>query len=230
MTAAEPMSSERLVTLPGHFHGFALMHIAMRRDAARLAAAARSANLGSPERIGAWWRGLRDVIDWHHHSEDEILWPELRRAVPSFAAAAAALDGDHAGLDKAMDTVGAALAPGAPATALVPAADAFGGLLRDHLATEEHVVFPAFTELGEQRYLALERRLLRTAPPRVLGHLQPWMFDAADPTSAAHVAATIPPPVRLLGRTVLRRRYERLLAPVVRHTGPVPPPRPKEKR
>ncbi|WP_405783693.1 hemerythrin domain-containing protein [Streptomyces sp. NBC_00859] len=228
MTAAEPMSSERLVTLPGHFHGFALMHIAMRRDAGRLAAVARATHFARPDGIGAWWHALRGVIDWHHHSEDEILWPELRRSVPSFAVAADALDGDHARLDEAMDTIGAALASGAAGAALVPAADAFTDILQRHLATEEHIVFPAFTQLGEQRYLALERRLLRTAPPRVLGHLQPWMFDGADPGAAAHVAASIPPPVRLLGRTVLRRRYERLLAPVVART--VPAQRPKEKR
>ncbi|MHB9757723.1 hemerythrin domain-containing protein [Streptomyces sp. BYX5S] len=216
MTGTEPMTSERLATLPGHFHGFALMHIAMRRDARRLAAVARSATGAHPDRVAAWWRGLREIIDWHHHSEDEVLWPELRRSVPEFAQAADVIDGDHARLDAAMDAVGAALAPGVGPGGLVPAADTFGDVLRDHLAAEERVAFPAFTALGEQRYLALERKLLRTASPRVLGHLQPWMFDGADPASVAHVAATIPPPVRLLGRTVLRRRYERLLAPVAR--------------
>ncbi|OKJ67433.1 hemerythrin domain-containing protein [Streptomyces sp. CB02460] len=224
MTGTEPMTSEHLPSLPGHFHGFALMHIAMRRDAARLVAVARS---GPGARTGGtvtWWHSLREVIDWHHHSEDAVLWPELRRAVPGFDRAADAIDGDHRRLDAAMDAVGAALRPGADPGALPPAADAFAAVLRDHLAAEERIAFPAFTALGATRYASVERRLLRTAPPGVLGRLQPWMFDGADPASVAHVTATIPPPVRLLGRTVLRRRYERLLAPVLR-----PASRPQEK-
>ncbi|NEC69440.1 hemerythrin domain-containing protein, partial [Streptomyces sp. SID9727] len=110
--------------------------------------------------------------------------------------------------------------PGAPR----PAAETFAAVLRDHLAAEERIAFPAFTALGATRYASVERRLLRTAPPGVLGRLQPWMFDGADPAATAHVTATIPPPVRLLGRTVLRRRYERLIAPVLR-----PVPHPQEK-
>lgn len=210
-----PMSSERLRTLPGHFHGFALMHIAMRRDARRLSAAARSATPGHLDRVGDWWHRLREVIDWHHHSEDRVLWPELRRRVTGFDEAARALSDDHGRLEDAMDRVDEAFAHASPA-ALVPAADAFGTVLRTHLADEERLAFPAFTALGRKPYLDVERRLLRTAPPGVLAHLPPWMLDEAEPGAAARVEATIPPPVRLLGRTVLRRRYERLLAPVVR--------------
>jgi hypothetical protein len=217
MTGArsEAMSSERLRTLPGHFHGFALMHIAMRRDARRLAAAARSVGPDAMGPVSAWWHRLRDVIDWHHHSEDEVLWPELQRAVPGFAEAARALGDDHGRLEDAMDRVDEAFARGAPAV-LVPAADAFGTILCHHLADEEQLAFPAFVELGPRAYAAVERRLLRTAPPKVLTHLPPWMLDEADPAAAARVEATMPPPVRLLGRTVLRRRYERTLAPVAR--------------
>lgn len=61
-------------------------------------------------------------------------------------------------------------------------------------------------------YLAVERRLIASAPRSVLMYLQPWMFDGADRASVAHVLATVPPPARLLGGTVLRRRYERTLA------------------
>ncbi|MGC4951352.1 hemerythrin domain-containing protein [Streptomyces sp. DT224] len=216
MTGTEPMTSEHLPSLPGHFHGFALMHIAMRRDAARLVDVAHSGPGTPTGGVVTWWHSLREVIDWHHHSEDAVLWPGLRRTVPGFAQAADAIDGDHQRLDAAMDAVGAALRPGTGPAALRPAADAFAAVLRDHLAAEERIAFPAFTALGAARYASLERRLLRTAPPGVLGRLQPWMFDGAGPAAAAQVAATIPPPVRLLGRTVLRRRYERLLAPVLR--------------
>ncbi|MEU0373090.1 hemerythrin domain-containing protein [Streptomyces sp. NPDC006283] len=212
---SNPMSSERLDTLPGHFHGFALMHIAMRRDAARLTAAAPRLTARGLDPAAQWWRRLRDVIDWHHRSEDDFLWPELLRQNPQFKPQADEIAGDHTELDRAMDQVTTALTTPAGPTALLGAAEHFRQVLIDHLADEEKIVFPVFAQLPARDYLALEQRLVRTAPPGVLTYLPPWMFDGADHRSVQLVAATMPPPVRLLGRTVLRRRYERQLAAVL---------------
>lgn len=210
-----PMSSERLDTLPGHFHGFALMHVAMRRDAHRLTAAAPRLTARGAGPAGQWWQRLRDVIDWHHRSEDDFLWPELLRRHPQFRPQADEIAGDHTELDRAMDQVTAALtATGGPA-ALPAAAEHFRQVLTHHLADEEKTVFPIFAQLPARDYLTLEQRLVRTAPPGVLTYLPPWMFDGADRRSVDLVAATMPPPVRLLGRTVLRRRYERGLGAVL---------------
>lgn len=191
------------------------MHIAVRRDARRLAGGARSVRAEQMVPVSTWWHRLREVIDWHHHSEDEVPWPELRREIPGFAEAARTLGDDHGQLDDAMDRVDEAFVHGAPAV-LIPAADAFGTILRHRLADQEQLAFHAFAELGPQACLSVERRLLRTAPPKVLTHLPPWMLDEADLTTAGRLEATMPPPVRLLGRTVLRRCYERTPAPVVR--------------
>ena len=212
---SNPMSSERLDTLPGHFHGFALMHIAMRRDARRLGAAAPRLTARGLDPAAQWWRRLRDVIDWHHRSEDDFLWPELLRRHPKFRPQADEIAGDHTELDRAMDQVTTALATPAGLTALPGAAAHFGEVLHHHLADEEKIVFPVFAQLAARDYLALEQRLVRTAPGGVLTYLPPWMFDGADRHSVQLVAATMPPPVRLLGRTVLRRRYERGLAAVL---------------
>ncbi|MER5887855.1 hemerythrin domain-containing protein [Streptomyces sp. NPDC001941] len=218
MSTAPGMSSERLDTLPGHFHGFALMHVAMRRDARRLVAAAPRLSAAGLGPAGRWWRQLRDVIDWHHHSEDDFLWPELLRKLPEFKGQAQQLAGDHTELDRAMDAVTDALRPGGDPARVAPAAATFSGVLHDHLADEEKTVFPVFDRLGAREYLDLEQRLVRTAPAGVLTTLPPWMFDGADKRSVSLVAATMPPPVRLLGRTVLKRRYERTLTAI---TNPV---------
>lgn len=210
--SSTPMSSERLDTLPGHFHGFALMHVAMRRDAARLTAAAPRITSHGAGPAAQWWQRLRDVIDWHHRSEDDFLWPELLRRLPQFKPQADEIAGDHTELDHAMDQVTTALAG---PTALPAAAAHFRQVLTHHLADEEKTVFPIFAQLPERDYLALEQRLVRTAPPGVLTYLPPWMFDGADKRSTDLVAATMPPPVRLLGRTVLRRRYERGLGAIL---------------
>ncbi|MEU2450842.1 hemerythrin domain-containing protein [Streptomyces sp. NPDC012765] len=211
MPTPRTYSSENgLDTLPPYFHGFALMHIAMRRDAARLRTAAPAWNgAGTP-----WWQQLRETIEWHHTSEDDVLWPGLRHRDPDFDAQARELHDDHEELDAAMHAVSTAIAH--RGDGLVRAAQTFEGVLRDHLRDEERIVFPVFERLGERAYLAEERKVVSSAPMRVMTHLQPWMFDQAPRSSVAHVAATIPPPVRLIGSTLLQRRYTRTLKGILK--------------
>lgn len=211
MPAPQSYSSEHgLDTLPPYFHGFALMHIAMRRDAARLRTAAPAWNTaGTP-----WWQRLRETIEWHHTSEDDVLWPGLRRKDPDFDAQARELHEDHEELDAAMDAVSTAIAH--RGDGLVRASHTFESVLRDHLRDEERIIFPVFERLGERAYLAEERKVVASAPMRVMTHLQPWMFDGAPRRSVAHVSATIPPPVRLIGATLLHKRYERTLKGILK--------------
>ncbi|MFF7994566.1 hemerythrin domain-containing protein [Kitasatospora xanthocidica] len=207
-------SSERGISaLPGPIKGFGLMHVAMRRDAARLSAVAARGASGSTAELAEWFGRLRAVIDWHHHSEDEILWPYLRGRVPGFDGGGV-LEEDHEALDRTMRRVAGVLGSGLRAE-LPEAAKAFETLVRDHLGHEEPVVFPALAGLPVDEYLRVERRIIQSAPAQVMTYLQPWMFDGADPDAVRAVSATIPAPVRLIGRTVLERRYRRSLAPVL---------------
>ncbi|MFJ3514624.1 MULTISPECIES: hemerythrin domain-containing protein [unclassified Streptomyces] len=211
MPTPRTYSSENgLEALPPYFHGFALMHIAMRRDAARLRTAAPRWNGAGAD----WWQHLRETIEWHHTSEDDVLWPGLRRRDSDFDAQARELHDDHEELDAAMAAVSTAIAH--RGDNLPRAAQTFEGILRDHLRDEERIVFPVFERLGERAYLAEERKVVASAPLRVMTHLQPWMFDGAPRRSVAHVSATIPPPVRLIGATLLQRRYTRTLKGILK--------------
>lgn len=207
------VSSEHGVDgIPGYLHGFALMHRAIRRDARRLVGVA-PAVAADPRRlagVGAWWERLRAVIDWHHHSEDEQFWPEIRRRTG--VRVEDVLDDDHVELDRVMGAVSAALASPAAAAALPGVAAEFDALVHGHLRREEAAVFPVLARVGVRDYLAVERRLVASAPGSLRAYLQPWMFDGADPHAVANVQRTIPAPVRVLGGTVLRRRYARVLA------------------
>ncbi|MEO3870722.1 hemerythrin domain-containing protein [Nonomuraea sp. B12E4] len=203
-----PTSSEHGVAgLPDHLLGFALMHVAMRRDARRLVTLAPTLPEEALPRVADWWRQVREVIDWHHRSEDNVVWPELRRRVPGFAADEKAMAHDHVALDQAMEAMTGVLAPGGHRPSLLPAARWFEDLVLEHLRLEEALVFPAFGRIGAPEYLSIERRVLARAPFGVLTFLYPWMLDEADPAAAAKVSATVPPPVRLLGSTVLHWRY-----------------------
>lgn len=199
------LSSEHgLAQLPAHVHGFALVHRAMRRDARRLAAAAPVAPGPHLDRVRGWWRQVRSVIEWHHRTEDDILWPALRARVPGFAGEEARMHADHAALDEAMSAVTSALAAGDRAR-LRAAAAGFDETVRAHLRAEEALVLPAFCGgVPVEEYTALERRVIGSAPLPLLAFLAPWMLDEADTAGSA-----MPPPVRLMGGTVLRWNYHR---------------------
>lgn len=204
--------------LPEHIRSFALMHVAMRRDADRLVAAAPKVTSSTAPAVSAWFRQLFDIIDWHHRAEDDILFPDIRRRVPSFAAKEQALAHDHSALDQAMAAVAAALGQGGDLAKLPAAATKFRTILLEHLDLEETVVFPVFVnDLSVRTYLEIEGRVVGSAPMSLRTVLYPWMFvDGMDRRTAARVArATIPLPVRLIGDTVLNMRYQRAIATVV---------------
>ncbi|MCG8915138.1 hemerythrin domain-containing protein [Actinokineospora sp. PR83] len=204
MTAG--LSSEHgLDGLPENLHGFALLHRAMRRDAKKLLAVAPKLSSPKRPRVASWWDQVRATIDWHHHTEDDILWPELRAKVPGFAEREVDMHADHAALDEAMDAVTAALRLDDNA-ALVEAATRFDAIIHDHLRAEETIVLPAFVAMGKRAYGNVERRIMFSAPPTVLAFLLPWMFDGAG---SGRAAALMPLPVRLIGLTALNFRYER---------------------
>ncbi|WP_103501509.1 MULTISPECIES: hemerythrin domain-containing protein [Streptomyces] len=210
-----PLNSENgLKPLPRHFHGFALTHIAMRRDSRRLVAAAPLLTPAGYDAAARWWSELRAVIDWHHRTEDEILWPGMISHLPSFAASSHRMVQDHVELDHAMGEVSAALEGGA-ADALAHAAPYFDDVLTEHLRAEELISFPAFAQVPADVFVRIERRVLAAAPLRVKRFLPPWLLDDADQWGARDVGA-MPVPVRALGRTLLRRRYRRLVDGIVR--------------
>ncbi len=195
--------------LPGHVHGFALMHRAMRRDAHRLVTAAPTLAADKMAKAARWWHQVRAVIDWHYHTEDDLLWPALRSKVPAFARTESAMHDDHAALDAAMDAVTSALS-GGDRTELVSAAARFDAIIQAHLRAEEDVVLPVFCfDMTRREYLAIEREVMASASPSLLAFLFPWMLDSFSRADTAGMIATVPPPVRLIGMTVLQWRYQR---------------------
>lgn len=201
--------------LPVHIHGFALMHVAMRRDARRIVTAAPHVNRGNAGPVASWFDQLRAAIEWHHRTEDDVLFPELRRRVADFAVKEKELAHDHTELDQSMAAVSAALR--ADIDGVAKAASKFETILLDHLAVEEPIVLPVFVDdLTREQYLDIEGRVMRSAGPGLRAFLFPWLFDGVDKrTAAAAAAVSIPPPVRLVGSTVLTWRYDRVIAPVV---------------
>src|SRR3954463_7708136 len=95
--------------LPPALFGYAAMHRAMHRDAERLVRTLASGAADSAA-LERWWLRFRDVILRHHVREDDLIWPALAAADPTFEADVAAMHKDHAELDGAMARLDATLA------------------------------------------------------------------------------------------------------------------------
>src|SRR3954462_3814179 len=85
-------SLPRTEARPAFLDGFARMHAAMRRDVERLPRAiAAASDADASAALLRWYRRFRSTLERHHQREDEIVWPELLRRDPSFAASQAEL-------------------------------------------------------------------------------------------------------------------------------------------
>src|SRR3954470_12696103 len=121
--------------LPPALYAYAAMHQAMHRDAERLVRtlAAGPADAAELER---WWQRFRDVIVRHHVREDDLIWPALAAADPTFEADVASMHEDHAELDDAMAQVDATLAAqrlaGRTLVEALAAATTFQRVLTEH--------------------------------------------------------------------------------------------------
>ncbi|MEU3415960.1 hemerythrin domain-containing protein [Streptomyces sp. NPDC006658] len=195
--------------LPRHLRGFAQTHLALRRDSRRLVAAAPLLTSAGLPRAAEWWRQLRAIVDWHHRTEDEILWPGLIEHVPEIAARSHRMVQDHVALDDSMFRVTKAL-KGGRAELIGGPVDTFDTVLHRHLHEEEELTFPAFARVPADVFAALERRVLAAAPFRVKRVLPPWLLDGLPQPDGL-----MPGPVRLVGRTLLEGAYHRSLSGIL---------------
>jgi iron-sulfur cluster repair protein YtfE (RIC family) len=194
---------------------FAAMHAAMRRDAARLTTALAGPGPEPSPALRAWWDRFAAVIVRHHEREDTIVWPELLRRDPGFAAESVVLEADHAELDEAMAAVGAALAGDGRAGA-ARAAGTFATVLTDHLAREEAAAFPRLTAcFTAEEWAEIEHRLSEGTPLPHLAFELPWVLDGMDAELRAVARTMLPAPVRALNALVFAPRYRRIVRPLV---------------
>ena len=197
-------------------------HDAFTRDLARLAAAA---GRGAEPSVRAGWATFSRQLSVHHTAEDTVLWPALRAKVTR-AAEIAVLDdmaAEHAQIDPLLAQVdraltdAAATAEGADGTgggdggdALTASADELRRLLSSHLRHEENEALPLVaTYLGAKGWAAFGRSVAKTHGFSGVAEFFPWMLDGADPATRQQLLALLPPPARLVYRTLWAPRYAR---------------------
>jgi hemerythrin-like domain-containing protein len=186
------------------------LHDALRRDLSRLREAAANIEDSAqvPATVLAGWDTFRYELDFHHHAEDEDLWPVLRSELsdPRDLAAVDVMVEEHKHIEPALDAVDSALHGTGE---LMTTVDALSAVVLDHLAHEEREVLPLIerhmTRAQWRAFLVTERN---RRPPRERPEFLGWVLDDAGQQDAAAVLAEIPPPARLAYRWVIRPRHD----------------------
>ena len=196
-------------------------HEALRRDLTGLARAAAGAARSRPAQSGAVLRGwavFQRQLHIHHSAEDELVWPALRERLTASDGAQSVLDAmeaEHQQIDPLLAAVSQAMDEARPdgvaqsGGRLADTVDVLTMALHGHLAHEERDALPLIgTTLSAAEWRAVGRRIglrnLRRAP-----EMFAWMLDGATPGQAAAATGQLPPPARVLYRTVWRPRFVR---------------------
>jgi hypothetical protein len=199
-----------------------IIHAALRRDLDRLALL-----LGQPEdlsdarlrALGNHARWLMDLLHEHHSSEDDRLFPIIRRNNPGTAELLDAMASEHAAIAEAVQALtdaGAKAEAGVPdaATALREAVAGLRTVLDPHLEHEERDLTPLVPQsVSEAEWAAFERSNTDGRKPPELAFRGHWIMDNLDDEGVAVVAGLVPAVPRflmlkLLGGPYRRRREE----------------------
>ena len=211
-------------------------HDAFRRDLARLARVAASADLSDPARrqsVAAGWELFKRELHIHHTAEDELIWPALRpRLVHSEHALSVldAMEDEHERIDPLLAAVDAAFTQRDGASTLAASAPAGGGpgddwpgadrladvidvlasTLTGHLGHEERDGLPLIgIALTAPEWRAVGRKIARKGGLTAGAEMFAWILDGADRQHASATLGQLPPPVRLIYRAVWKPRFQK---------------------
>lgn len=151
----------------------------------------------------------------HHEFEDQDLWGKLRDRAPACALHVDRMQSQHAAMLVQLNALDAALPAwrsSGSRTDSQPVLAALAGInsaLDEHLPDEETKIVPVMEEVLTQPEVDAASKHGRRATPK--GQAFPMLGSilAAQPDGGtAFMHKNIPPPVRLVWRTVGRRKYE----------------------
>jgi hypothetical protein len=225
-------TSTHQISLPGqayvadgpHDHtGMYLMHFGLRRDLATITSAVSHTPLGAEDTwsaLHARWRLFAEILHHHHSAEDDHYWPVLVAAVSSRGTEAdrvliAAMAGEHAAIDPALDAVEEAFGAlrahpcDAHRNALDLRVSALCEAIGDHLAHEEREALPLVQRvMTTEQYATVEKAVERAYPVRMVPTLIPWVCHRLPEPALEAMLTSAGRPYRLL-RQLMAGRFER---------------------
>jgi hypothetical protein len=199
-------------------------HRAFRRDLTTLArvAASRSAGASGTSRasgtdparrrsIAAGWELFKRQLHLHHTAEDAVIWPALRSRLANREHALSVLgemEEEHARIDPLLAAVDAAFQ--GDQDGLGDVIGELASTLTGHLTHEERDGLPLIgVALTAAEWRSTGFKIARRNGLSAGGEMFAWMLDGAAREDAAATLSSLPPPVRVLYRTVWQPRYQR---------------------
>jgi len=188
-------------------------HDAFRRDLTRLARTASAAH--DPARrdsVQAGWELFKRQLLMHHTTEDEIIWPALRARLDHSAAALSVLDAmeaEHELIDPLLAAVDAEFGRDGE-DRVADVIDALTSSLTGHLRHEERDGLPLIgVALSAAEWRGLGRKMGTKNGMAAGAEMFAWILDSTDRDHSKATLAQLPPPLRVLYRTVWKPRFER---------------------
>jgi hypothetical protein len=157
------------------------------------------------------------LLEHHHESEDELLWPLLLARVPDeLAPLVHLMESQHEGVHGMLDEVGTLLPrwrsepTRAAGARLADRVEHLVVLLDEHMRAEEQHILPIATRrVTQAEWEALGERALKGVPPSKGPLVFGIFMEIGDPEVVADELAKAPAPVRLLLRLTARRAWRR---------------------
>ena len=220
MTSTSPAATEQLTDVRDMY----VVHRTFRREFALIPGLIRSVAAGNTARaavVAGHARLVLGGLDMHHTGEDALLWPKLlERATPS-ADLIHRMEAQHhrveeliAELDEALPRWEAEARP-AVSEEVASTFDALRVALLEHLDDEERHILPiAERHITPQEWAGLGEHGMAKVKKSELPILFGAMLEDATPDEKTLMLGLVPPPVRLLVRTVFAWQYRRYITKV----------------
>jgi hemerythrin-like domain-containing protein len=164
------------------------------------------------------------VINGHHTSEDELVWPEILARKPAMAEALEVFEADHIELHMRLDAVTDQLYGLQVATverwetARARAIDAAVGMLvclGDHLDREEVVVWDwVDAHYPADEYADLEKRVMTSEPTKVMKSAVAMVIRGLTPEEYEQLKVDAPKMLLVMHKLFWKRAYAKLSAPL----------------
>jgi hypothetical protein len=222
--------------LPADTRMMGIVHAAFRRDLARVRLVLTSAPTPQGSRrqaVAGQVLWLMEMLHEHHRTEDDGLWPLIRRRNPAAAPLLAAMEADHRAIVPAIGDLTAAAQhyrstrDDAPRLELVEALDALTGVLLPHLDREVAEAMPVVAQtLTARQWDAWGKESnVKGKSLRQLGLEGHWLLDEIDPEGYQVVTRQVPAVPRFIllhgFARLYRRRRDAWWSPGV-SAGPIP--------